>query len=54
MSEIKCPHCQKLFKIDRDEYLEIVTQIKNHEFNSEIKKFQQNLVDKFNNEKSYQ
>jgi len=36
MNQIKCPHCKKEFTIDEANYLDIVTQIKNKEFNEEI------------------
>lgn len=36
MNQINCPHCKKEFTIDEANYLDIVTQIKNKEFNEEI------------------
>lgn len=36
MNQIKCPHCKKEFTIDETNYLDIVNQIKNKEFDDEI------------------
>ena len=36
MNQIKCPHCGKEFTIDESSYLEIVNQVRNKEFQSEI------------------
>jgi hypothetical protein len=36
MNQIKCPHCGKEFTIDESSYLEIVSQVRNKEFQSEI------------------
>jgi len=38
MSEIKCPNCGKTFKIDENSYAEIVRQVRDSEFNSDIEK----------------
>lgn len=38
MSEIKCPHCGKVFQIDESAYAKILKQIKDAEFDKEIKK----------------
>ena len=38
MKEIKCPHCHKAFKIDEAGYAEIISQVRNHEFEEELKK----------------
>ena len=38
MSEIKCPNCGKTFKIDENSYAEIVRQVRDNEFNSDIEK----------------
>ncbi len=37
MSEIKCPHCGNTFSLDNIEYLNIVNQVRNQEFNKELK-----------------
>ena len=36
MSEIKCPNCGKVFKIDEESYSLILQQARNSEFNKEI------------------
>lgn len=38
MKEIKCPHCDSVFKVDNTNYLEIVGQIRNKEFDEELAK----------------
>jgi len=38
MNEIKCPKCGTIFKIDESEYESIVKQIRNNEFEKEIKR----------------
>ncbi len=38
MKEIKCPHCDSVFKVDNTNYLEIVGQIRNKEFDEELEK----------------
>ena len=36
MNEIKCPHCDKSFKLDDAGYADILKQVKNHEFEIEL------------------
>lgn len=36
MNEIKCPHCNKTFKVDEASYAAILNQVRNHEFEKEI------------------
>ncbi|XFA99659.1 DUF2130 domain-containing protein [Candidatus Izemoplasma sp. B36] len=36
MNQIKCPHCGKEFTLDEASYLDIVSQIRNKEFQSEV------------------
>ena len=38
MKEIKCPKCQSVFQVDEADYASIVSQVKNAEFNAEIKR----------------
>jgi len=38
MNEIICPHCHKAFKIDEAGYADILKQVRNHEFEVELKK----------------
>jgi len=37
MSELKCPNCGKIFTIDEDEYASIAKQIRDREFEKELK-----------------
>ena len=43
MSEIKCPHCGSVFKVDDSGYTEILTQVKNAEFQKELLKRENDL-----------
>jgi hypothetical protein len=43
MNEIICPHCNKAFKIDESGYADILTQVRNHEFEEELKRREQHL-----------
>ncbi len=43
MNEIKCPKCGTLFQIDEKDYDSIVKQIRDGEFNAEIKKREEEL-----------
>jgi len=36
MSEIKCPHCGKIFQIDESDYGKIVSQVRDQEFSKEM------------------
>ncbi len=47
MKEIKCPKCNTTFKIDENDYESIVKQIKNHEYEKELKEKEET----FNREK---
>ena len=37
MNEIKCPKCGTLFKIDENEYAKVIKQIRDNEFEKELK-----------------
>lgn len=37
MNEIICPHCKKAFKVDEVGFAEIVKQVRNHEFEAELR-----------------
>ena len=50
MNEIKCPNCGKIFKIDEKDYDSIVKQIKNHEFEEELKRREKEFTKDKNNE----
>ena len=43
MSEIKCPHCGSVFKVYDSGYTEILTQVKNAEFQKELLKRENDL-----------
>lgn len=43
MNEIICPHCHKAFKIDEAGYADILKQVRNHEFEEELKKREASL-----------
>ena len=37
MNEISCPHCNKPIKLDKNVYAEIVNQVRNREFDSDMR-----------------
>lgn len=37
MKELKCPHCGSMFSVDEADYASIVTQVKNQEFDAEVR-----------------
>ena len=49
MNEIKCPNCGKIFQIDEKDYYSIVKQIRNHEFEEEIKNREEQYIKEKNN-----
>jgi hypothetical protein len=44
MNEIKCPNCEKTFKVDEAGFADIVKQIRDHEFESAVHKQVANAV----------
>lgn len=46
MSKIKCPKCGEVFTIDEDSYASIVTQIKNEEFEKELRNREKEIIEK--------
>ena len=36
MSEIKCPHCGKVFTVDESGYAAIVAQVRNEQFHKDL------------------
>ena len=36
MNQIKCPHCGEIFTVDQSSYSEILSQVRNQEFQHEI------------------
>ena len=43
MKEITCPHCTTPFKLDEASYADILKQVRNHEFEDELKRREQYL-----------
>ncbi len=37
MNEIICPHCKKAFKVDEAGYADILKQVRDHQFEEELK-----------------
>ena len=37
MAELKCPKCGTTFKVDDTSYADILNQVRNHEFEAELK-----------------
>lgn len=50
MNEIKCPSCGKVFQIDEKDYESIVKQIRNHEFEEELKRREKEFTKEKNSE----
>ncbi len=46
MQEIKCPNCGKVFQVDDTGYAQIVQQVRDREFEKELKRRDQELSDK--------
>jgi hypothetical protein len=44
MSEIKCPNCQTVFQIDESNYQDIVSQVRNNEFNEQVKQIREDAI----------
>ena len=52
MAEIKCPHCGKVFTVDESGYMAIASQIRDKEFEKELKKKEEAIVTKYDLKKS--
>lgn len=50
MKEIKCPKCGEVFSVDESGYAEILSQIKNKEFEEELKKREESFVARYDAE----
>ena len=37
MNEIKCPKCNEVFKVDEAGFADIIKQVRNHEFENELR-----------------
>ncbi|MBR2669089.1 MAG: DUF2130 domain-containing protein [Solobacterium sp.] len=48
MNQIRCPHCGEVFTIDETNYNSIVKQIRDHEFNEELQRRENDLREKMN------
>ena len=46
MEQIKCPHCGEVFTIDESNYESIVKQVRDQQFNSEVKRAQKEYEQK--------
>ena len=46
MQEIKCPNCGQVFQVDESGYAQIVQQVRDHEFNEELKRRENELAQK--------
>ena len=44
MAEIRCPKCKEIFQVDDSDYARIVTQIRDKEFDAELKRREQALI----------
>ena len=52
MNEIKCPHCQTVFTIDKNSYADIVSQVRNKEFAEDVHKQLEFAKKQFETEKA--
>ena len=44
MNELKCPKCGTVFKIDEGDYAALLNQVRNEEFNNQLKDREKSLV----------
>ena len=51
MTEVKCPKCGATITMDETDYVKIVNEVRNKEFNKEIKKIQEDADSKIESEK---
>ncbi len=51
MSEIRCPHCGQIFKIDEHEYAELLSQVRNESFDKELHERMKEAQARFDQEK---
>ena len=50
MQEIKCPNCGQVFQVDESGYASIVQQVRDSEFNKELKRREAELAEKTEND----
>ena len=43
MAEIRCPKCKEIFQVDDSDYAQIVTQIRDKEFDAELRRREEAL-----------
>ena len=48
MQEIKCPNCGEVIRIDESDYMQIVSQVRDKEFEKELAQREQLLLEKQN------
>ena len=46
MQEIKCPHCGEVFVVDESGYAQIVRQVRDKEFEKELKQWEKDFEEK--------
>lgn len=46
MAEIKCPKCKEVFQVDDSDYAQIVTQIRDKEFDAELRRREEAIIAK--------
>ena len=44
MQELKCPKCGEVFHVDEQGYAQLVSQIRNKEFEKELKRREEELI----------
>ena len=47
MSQIRCPHCNQVFTIDKSEYQELLDQVRNETLKEELKEREKQLEEKY-------
>ena len=52
MREIKCPNCGQVFQVDETGYAQIVQQVRDQEFETELKRRQRELEEKKESEET--
>ena len=50
MAEIRCPKCKEVFQVDDSDYAQIVTQVRNNEFEAELKRREEEIISRKEND----
>ena len=50
MEELKCPNCGQVFTVDESGYAQILQQVRDREFDKEVRRREQDLIEKKNSE----